>query len=97
MFQKPESNDRQAQVILSTHDVTVMMNVGDYDVLQRDQIWFVDKDAHGASVLTPLMTYKPRKGEVFSRNYLNDRYGGVPSIDSEAFFVRPEPDGEDER
>jgi hypothetical protein len=88
MFQLPESNDQQAQVILSTHDVTVMMNVGDYDVLQRDQIWFVEKEQDGSSHLKPLMMYKPRKDDVFSRNYLNDRYGGIPRIDSKAFFSR---------
>ena len=85
LFQDPARNPSQAQLILSTHDVTVMMNVGDYDVLQRDQLWFVDKDDEGVSRLTPLTDFSPRRGEVFSRNYLNDRYGGVPRINSHDF------------
>lgn len=85
MFQSPRSNPRQAQLIFSTHDVTVMMNVGDYDVMNRDQLWFVNKDPSGATTLTPLSDFKPRKGEVFSRNYLNGRYGAVPRIDGSAF------------
>lgn len=85
MFQSPRSNPHQAQLIYSTHDVTVMMNVGDYDVMNRDQLWFVEKDAQGASKLFPLSEFKPRKGEVYSRNYLNGRYGAVPRIDGSAF------------
>jgi len=86
LFQDPERNPNQAQLILSTHDVTVMMNVADYDVLERDQLWFVIKDDDGASFLRALTEFSPRRGEVFSRNYLNDRYGGVPRINSHAFL-----------
>jgi hypothetical protein len=85
LFQEPDRNPNQAQLILSTHDVTVMMNVGDYNVLYRDQLWFVDKTDEGVSRLRPLTSFSPRKGEVYSRNYLNDRYGGVPRINSHDF------------
>lgn len=85
LFQDPEKNPRQAQLILSTHDVTVMMNTGDYNVLARDQLWFVDKSADGVSDLYPLLRFKPREAEVFSRNYLMGRYGAVPPIDDSAF------------
>lgn len=85
LFQDPERNKRQAQLILSTHDVTVMMNTGDYNVLVRDQIWFVDKTSEGVSDLTSLLSFKPRQAEVFSRNYLMGHYGAVPAIDDYAF------------
>jgi len=87
-FQDPERNPRQAQLLLSTHDVTVMMNVGDYNVLERDQLWFVDKGEDGSSRLTPLTAFSPRTGEVYSRNYLLGRYSGVPKIDSHNFHMK---------
>ena len=85
LFQSPLTNRRQAQLILSTHDVTVMMNAGDYGVLERDQLWFVEKDANGTSTVYPLSDFSPRKSEVFSRSYLNGRYGAVPAIDNHSF------------
>ncbi|CAN5151903.1 ATP-binding protein [soil metagenome] len=85
LFQSSASNARQAQVILSTHDVTLMMNAADYHVLDRDQIWFVEKDSGGASCVYPLSDFKPRQDEVYSRHYLQGRYGAVPAIDEGVF------------
>jgi uncharacterized protein len=86
LFQNPEMNPRQAQLILSTHDVTVMMNTANYNVLQRDQIWFVAKAGEGISDLYPLLEFSPRRAEIFSRNYLLGQYGAVPEIDDHAFW-----------
>jgi AAA15 family ATPase/GTPase len=86
IFQDPEKNPRQAQLLLSTHDVTVIMNTATYHVLDRDQIWFVEKGRDGASRLYPLMQFKPRKSEVFSRSYLMGAYGAVPEINEDAFW-----------
>ncbi|MBF4636214.1 ATP-binding protein [Agreia pratensis] len=88
LFQSEKTNPHQAQLLISTHDVTVMMNTGDYSALRRDQVWFVQKDDDGGSTLTALADYKPRKDEVFSRSYLNGRYGAIPRIDDDA-FLRP--------
>lgn len=85
LFQSPATNPKQAQLVLSTHDVTLMMNTGDYNVLSRDQLWFVAKDDEGVSDLYPLSVFKPREHEVFSRNYLLGRYGAVPRVDDSAF------------
>ncbi len=84
LFQSPESNPHQAQLLLSTHDVTVMMNTGDYETLRRDQVWFVAKIA-GKSAIEPLAAFNPRTNEVFSRAYLTGRYGALPNIDRHAF------------
>lgn len=87
LFQQPHINRNQAQLLLSTHDVTVMMNTGIYNVLQRDQLWFVEKQPDGASELVPLTDFAPRKGEVFSRNYLLGRYGAIPEIDDTTWSI----------
>jgi hypothetical protein len=88
LFVSPKTNPHQAQLIFSTHDVTVMMNIGGYNVLGRDQLWLVEKD-DGMSELYPLSRYKARRDEVFSRNYLSGRYGGIPHIDDTNFWDIP--------
>jgi hypothetical protein len=44
----------------------------------RDQVWFVEKDAENATRLYPLSDYKPRKGEALQKGYLYGRYGALP-------------------
>lgn len=95
LFQSPRTNPRQAQLILSTHDVTVMMNTGDYNVLRRDQLWFVEKNSSGVSELFSLWDFRPRQGEVFSRRYLLGDYGAVPGIDRWDFLDLWEPSKDD--
>lgn len=85
LFQDPDTNPRQAQLILSTHDVTVMMNTGDYDVLDRDQVWFTAKTHAGETLVYPLAEFSVRATEAYSRSYLLDRFGGVPRIERDAF------------
>ena len=71
---QPSNNPNNAQLVFSTHDVTLM----DPDLLRRDQVWFVEKDSQGGSRLYPLLDYSPRKGEALERGYLKGRYGAVP-------------------
>ena len=68
------NNPNNAQLVFSTHDVTLM----DQDLLRRDQVWFIEKDSQGGSRLYPLLDYSPRKGEALERGYLKGRYGAVP-------------------
>jgi uncharacterized protein len=77
MFGDRRANRRGAQLIFTTHDTWTLGTNGD-SALSRGQIWFVEKDAGGASSLTPLSDYRPRKGENIERGYLMGRYGGVP-------------------
>ena len=85
LFTSSQSNPHHAQLILSTHDVTVMMNTAPFDVLSREDIWFINKDRDGVSSVDPLSRLKARASEVFSRNYLNGRYGGIPRLAPRAF------------
>lgn len=82
LFTSPRTNPKQAQLVLSTHDVTVMMNINGYGALGRDQLWLVEKDQYtGSSRLYSIWEHQPRKGEVFSRNYLIGNYGALPRVD----------------
>lgn len=70
------NNVRNAQLVFTTHDTTLL----DVELMRRDQIWFVEKDAQRSSRLYPLLEYSPRKDEALERGYLKGRYGAVPFI-----------------
>ena len=76
LIQNQEINRYNAQLIFTTHDISVL----DTDILRRDQIWFVEKDPKQASRLYPLSDFKPRQGEALERGYLKGRYGALPFI-----------------
>ena len=73
---KPYNSDlyllRISQLIFTTHE----SNLLDLDLIRADEVWFVEKDAAGASHLTSLAEYKPR--EDIRRGYLLGRYGAIP-------------------
>ena len=77
LFHSSETNPLQAQLVINTHDVTLL----DSQLFRRDQIWFTEKYPDGAARLTPLTDYHPRKEESLMRGYLQGRYGGVPLLD----------------
>lgn len=53
------TNILHAQLIINTHDATLL----DSQLFRRDQIWFTEKYADGATHLPPLTDYHPRKEE----------------------------------
>src|SRR3546814_12986301 len=75
MFRDPTVNRRNAQLVITSHDVTVLRR------LEREEIWFVEKASDGASTLSSLVEYNTRKDYAFDKQYLEGRYGGVPVID----------------
>jgi AAA15 family ATPase/GTPase len=76
LFNSKETNPKGAQLIFATHDANLLDNT----LLRRDQIWFMEKDRYGASHLVSLAEYRIRKEADFEKNYLQGRYGGVPSL-----------------
>jgi AAA15 family ATPase/GTPase len=81
MFHNPHINTKGAQLVFSTHDATIL----DFELLRRDQIWFVEKDRHFRSHLYPLSEFSPRKGENLQRGYLQGRYGALPFVGGPEF------------
>ena len=80
LFADPATNPRQAQLIFSTHDTSLINLPGGADgVLRRDQVWLCEKDGSGMSRLVPVSDYSPRREENLGRNYLNGVYGALPS------------------
>lgn len=62
------------QLIVTTHESRLM----DFDLLRRDEIWFVNKKSSGESDIYSLEEYNERFDKKIDRAYLEGRYGGVP-------------------
>ena len=78
-FQDRQLNPLQAQMVFTTHDVSLMdAGYGNGSQLSRDEIWLTQKDAAGRSTLVALADYNPRTRENIARRYMSGRYGGVP-------------------
>jgi uncharacterized protein len=78
LFQDSKINEHGAQLIFATHDTNILSICN----LRRDQIYFVEKNANGASDLYSLVEYnkegKVRKDRSFEKDYINGRYGAIP-------------------
>ncbi|GLC88063.1 AAA family ATPase [Lysinibacillus piscis] len=84
MFNSKKTNKNNAQLIITTHNITNLSN----ELLRRDQIWFVEKDNRERSHVVSLVEYKfnnkrVRSDEVYSRNYLKGKYGAIPLLPQE--------------
>ncbi|WP_461296455.1 AAA family ATPase [Streptomyces harbinensis] len=101
LFQEPQTNPRGAQLVLTTHDASLLGRSGGEEILKRDQIWFVEKNEYGESTLFPLSDFKPRQDENRERRYLGGSYGAIPFLSDERFeaaiAARGRVDGEEAR
>lgn len=72
-----ELNHRHAQLIITTHETSVLRK----DLLRRDQIWFCEKQTDKSTCLYSLINFNPHKTrEDIEENYLSGRYGGKPIL-----------------
>jgi hypothetical protein len=85
LFKNSKTNPKCAQLIFTAHDTTLMGSYAGHDVLERDNIWFVEKGTDGQSKLFPLTDFKPRVGENAEKRYLGGSYGAVPVLSDFAF------------
>lgn len=81
LFRSPETNPRHAQLVFTTHDAFLLAPIAGEAGLDRDQVWFVEKQPDGASTLYPLTDFKPRNEHNLARRYLGGAYGAVPFLD----------------
>jgi AAA15 family ATPase/GTPase len=75
MFNNPEINKNNAQLIFTTHDTTLL----DDETFRPDQIWFTEKD-NSMTKLYSLFDFRPRENESLQKGYLLGRYGAIPFI-----------------
>ena len=61
----------------------------DFDLLRRDEVWFVNKKKSGESDIYSLEEYNARFDQKIDKAYLEGRYGGVP-VFSTVFPIKDE-------
>jgi AAA15 family ATPase/GTPase len=76
LFTSPELNKKHAQFIFSTHDTNLLSR----ELLRRDEIWFAEKTAEGATSIYPLSDFKTRKSDNVEKGYLQGRFGAIPFV-----------------
>ncbi|MDQ1306973.1 MAG: uncharacterized protein QG671_2805 [Actinomycetota bacterium] len=84
IFHSPETNPKNAQLIFTTHDTTLMKG------LNRDEVWFTEKGSDGATALTALAEYggdRVRKSLNIERAYLHGRFGALPNLRESALLA----------
>ncbi len=74
LFNSGATNPHNAQIVFTLHDTNVL----GAKLLRRDQVWFTQKDAFGASMLYSLADYKVRSNAPFEKDYILGKYGATP-------------------
>lgn len=77
LFCSRKTNPKGAQLVATAHDTGLISS----PALRRDQLWFTEKDASGATQLYPLTDYRTRKADNIEKGYRQGRYGAVPFDD----------------
>ncbi len=94
LFNDPEINTKNAQLIFSTHDVTLM----NPSYMRRDQLFFVDKNEEGISELYALDEFSEvRKNTPFAKWYMQHRFNATPKLDYSSIrdFMKEEADAQE--
>lgn len=83
MFQNPEINPNNAQLIFTSHDNTLQRN----NLLRRDQIWFTQKRPDQSTELYPLTDFHVRNDLAIDKAYLDGRFGAIPFLPSDEEMI----------
>lgn len=67
---------KNSQIIITTHE----SNLLDLDIWRRDEIWFTEKNEHGATKLYSLADFKVRTDLKINKHYLQGRFGAIPFL-----------------
>ena len=75
LFENHNPND--AQLIVTTHDTSLL---SEKKGLDKNQVWFTEKDRKGSATLFSLAEFKLRNDTEYSKKYLEGRFGALPFI-----------------
>ncbi|OGV41921.1 MAG: hypothetical protein A2X46_17870 [Lentisphaerae bacterium GWF2_57_35] len=75
-FLSVRQSSSRGQLIFTTHDGLLL----DQNLMRRDEVWFIDKNAQGASALSSLSDFDVRYDKDIRKSYLQGRFGGIPNI-----------------
>jgi hypothetical protein len=77
LFDDPNLNKKNAQLIATTHDTNLLSS----DFLQRDQIWLMEKNHKGSTEFYSVLDFKTRQADNLEAAYLAGRFGAtIPSL-----------------
>lgn len=77
-FTDPTVNQTGAQLIFTTHDIT-LMNIGRGPIRNRERIWFTEKNSAKATMLYQLSDFTGLQARSsITKNYLEGRFGATP-------------------
>lgn len=79
LFESKETNKNNAQLIVTTHDTSLL---GCKEDFIKDQFWFTEKDSFGQAKLFSLAEFDMRNDTEYSKKYLEGRFGALPFINS---------------
>ena len=68
---------KNIQLIVTTHESRLL----NFDLLRRDEIWFINKNSNNESELYSLEEFNERFDMRVEKNYLNGRYNAIPNFD----------------
>ena len=78
LFQDEKINIRNAQLIINTHNISL---IDEADLFRRDQIFIVKKDRYGEATLIPISDFSIRETAKVGKLYREGRFGGVPYLE----------------
>lgn len=76
LFNNPEINTHNSQLIFTSHDLTTMNS----ENFRRDEIWFIAKGSDQTAHMYSLVEIKERKKASFGKHYLEGQYGADPYL-----------------
>ena len=77
LFHNPDFNRKNAQLILSSHDISLIDNT----LFRRDQIMLIDKDVHGNSSVKRLSEFTGiSRVKQLEKWYMAGMFNAVPAI-----------------
>ena len=80
LFQDQDTNPHGAQLIFTSHDVTLLQPQSSAN-LTKEQVWFTEKDSSGASTLYNLQDFRDLKpASNLAKQYLEGRFGALPYL-----------------
>lgn len=87
LFLNPVSNPKNAQLIFTSHDSSLM----DKQMLRSDQIWFTEKTEQGETELFSAQDFKNVREDIpFDKWYMEGKFGAVPHIEEIAVIFNNE-------
>lgn len=77
IFNNPKTNPNNAQLIFTTHDVSLL----GANLFRRDQMWMTEKDMNGVSSYYTLADMKGIRADIpFEKYFLKGAFGGTPVV-----------------